>query len=428
MAAVRQAVPTSSDVVVIGAGLAGACTALALARSGIRATIIERDAAPMRRASLRNEGKIHLGLIYAAEAGAATALRQLEGALSFRRILRDLTGSAFDRLPIARAFVYLVDNQSLMSPDELTEHYALLERECAARFAEAPRSDYLGRRPDRLAWPLTRDEIAAHFDPERFAAAFGTAELAVDTDYLAELVADALQREPALELRCGHTLRAAERRAEGFHLEGDGPDGTWSLAARQVVNASWEQLYGFDEMVGLAPPRGWLHRLKFRVLARLPGELERAAPSATMVLGAFGDVVVRPGGASYLSWYPEGLQGWTDALTPPADWDAPCRGDTPAKQAAATAEKVLAAIDAWMPGIARARVEQVDAGAILAHGRSDVDDPGSGLHSRMVSGVTSLQGWHSLNPGKLTTAPLHARDAAEAVLAHAGLKAAARVA
>lgn len=428
MAAGGHAAPTSSDVVVIGAGLAGACTALALARSGLRTTIIERDPAPMRRASLRNEGKIHLGLIYAAEAGAATALRQLAGALSFRRILRHLTGPALDRMPIARAFVYLVDNQSLVTPDELAEHYALLERECAKQFAADPKSDYLGRRPDRLAWPLALDEIAAHFDPERFAAAFGTAELAVDTDYLSQLVADTLRREPALELRCGHTLRAAERRAEGFRLEGDGPEGAWSVAARQVVNATWEQLYAVDEMVGLAPPRGWLHRLKFRVLARLPDELERAAPSATMVLGAYGDVVVRPGGSSYLSWYPEGLQGWTEALSPPKDWDDPCRGDTPADQAAALAEKVLAAIDAWMPGVARSRVEQVDAGAILAHGRSDVDDPESGLHSRMVTGVTSLQGWHSLNPGKLTTAPLHALEAAEAVLAHAGLKASARVA
>ncbi len=424
MAAGGRAAQTSGDVVVIGAGLAGCCAALILARSGLRTTLIERDPAPMRRASLRNEGKIHLGLIYAAEAGAATARRQLQGALSFRAILRDVTGPAMDRLPIARPFAYLVDRQSLVTPDALAEHYALIERECAARLAADPAADYLGRRPDRLAWPLKLDAMARHFDPERFAAAFATSELAIDTDHLSELVAQRLRKEPTLELRCGHRCRAAERHGEGFRLEGDGPGGTWSIAARQVVNATWEQLYAIDDMVGLRPPGGWLHRLKYRVLVRLPEELERAAPSATMVLGAYGDVVVRPGGLSYLSWYPEGLQGWTAELTPPEDWDAPCRGDTPPDRAAAIADKVLAAIDAWMPGVRRSRVEQVDAGAILAHGRSDVDDPDSGLHSRMLSGVTSLGGWHSLNPGKLTTAPLHAREAAEAVLAHAGVKAA----
>lgn len=71
------------DVAIAGAGLMGACTALALAARGIGSTLIERDPLPMDRASRRNEGKIHLGLIYAGEPGRATALWQLEGALTF---------------------------------------------------------------------------------------------------------------------------------------------------------------------------------------------------------------------------------------------------------------------------------------------------------------------------------------------------------
>jgi hypothetical protein len=44
-----------------------------------------------------------------------------------------------------------------------------------------------------------------------------------------------------------------------------------------------------------------------------------------------------------------------------------------------------------------------------------VGDPGSGLHGRTRSGIASRDGWHSFNPGKLTTAPLFAEDAARAV-------------
>ena len=59
---------------------------------------------------------------------------------------------------------------------------------------------------------------------------------------------------------------------------------------------------------------------------------------------------------------------------------------------------------------------QVDAGAIVAYGRTDVNDPGSGLHDRTRVGVTSCDGYHSVDPGKLTTAPLFGELAARSVL------------
>ncbi len=47
-----------------------------------------------------------------------------------------------------------------------------------------------------------------------------------------------------------------------------------------------------------------------------------------------------------------------------------------------------------------------------------VDDTASGLHDRSRMGVTSTAGFHSVDTGKLTTAPLFALDAAERVLHH----------
>ena len=79
------------------------------------------------------------------------------------------------------------------------------------------------------------------------------------------------------------------------------------------------------------------------------------------------------------------------------------------------AAQLLAGIDPWYPGIGRATPLQVDAGAIVAFGRSDVDDAASGLHDRSRIGVTSRRGYHSVEPGKLTTAPRIAVDAADRV-------------
>lgn len=407
------------DVAVIGAGLAGAATALALAREGVRVTLIERDDRPVNRASLRNEGKIHLGLIYAAEPGRRTALRQLEGALSFRRLLAEWVGPEIDALPVAAPFVYLAAPDSVLGPDALEEHFAAIEDACRRTCAADAGADYLGARPDRLARRLSRDGIARWFAPERAQAAWETAELAIDTEALAAAVTRALARTPEIELLTGRRVREAEAAGDGFALSGDGAHGPWRMRARQVVNAAWDDLYALDAQAGPTPPPGWLHRLKYRVMARLPQALD-AAPSLTIVIGPYGDVVVRPGGLSYLSWYPEGLQGWTGDLAPPEDWQDPSRGAPDPAVAADMARRILDGLEPWMPGVAAARPEIVDAGPILAHGRSDVDDPESGLHGRMVTGVASRGGWHSLNPGKLTTAPLHAAEAAAAVLAHAG--------
>jgi len=135
-----------------------------------------------------------------------------------------------------------------------------------------------------------------------------------------------------------------------------------------------------------------------------------------MVLGPYGDVVIRPDGTAYFSWYPLGLQGWTHDLAPPESWNDPCRGEVDPEKAASIAAALLGAIDRWYPGAADCEPLLVDAGAIVAYGRSDVDDPKSGLHDRTRVGVTSVGGYHSVDPGKLTTAPLFGLRAARQVL------------
>lgn len=75
-------------IVVTGAGLTGCSVALELDRRGYEVELLDRFDKPMLGASLTNEGKIHLGLIYAADTSFRTAEMQLRGALSFSPPLR----------------------------------------------------------------------------------------------------------------------------------------------------------------------------------------------------------------------------------------------------------------------------------------------------------------------------------------------------
>src|SRR5207253_2589568 len=60
-------------VAVLGGGLQGCSTALALAERGVRVTLFDRNSQLLHGAALANEGKIHLGYMYAGDPSLNTA-------------------------------------------------------------------------------------------------------------------------------------------------------------------------------------------------------------------------------------------------------------------------------------------------------------------------------------------------------------------
>lgn len=406
------------SILVLGAGLAGVSTAFELKHLGFNVTLVDQDDVPMNRASRRNEGKIHLGLIFAADATGNTASTQLRGALTFAPLLRRWFGDGMDSIPLSTPFTYLVAPDSLFTPTQLAQHYASLATRARQFQIEHPDWHYFGRQLGDLTRRLEPDEIAQWFDPGQVRAAFHTEELAIDPDTLADFVIDALRSDPQIAFKGGHEVQGIARKGSGFVVSGVTQGEPFALDADIVVNTTWENRFALDQTVGLSHRPGWLHRLKYRVIARLPEGLA-AAPSVTMVLGRYGDVVIRPDRTAYLSWYPLGLRGWTQALAPPADWGGPCRGDVGPEEAV-FAEGVVEAIGRWFPCIAQSLPERIDAGAIVAYGATDVDDPASRLHDRTAIGITHVEGFFSMDPGKLTTAPWFGKQTAEAVAGYLG--------
>jgi glycine/D-amino acid oxidase-like deaminating enzyme len=405
---------TTTRVAVLGAGLQGACTALELARRGARVDLIDQDALAVNRASARNEGKIHLGFVYAKDETLRTARLMVRGALAFRPLLSRWTGGAFDRLAASAPFSYLVPYDSAWSPGDLAHHYAAVQ-ELYAETRRAEGGDYLGQHAARLWRRLEADEYAAFAAPSRIQAGFATAEVSIPVGQTAAILRGALAAAPGIALCLGHRVRAVERGGAGFRVEGSTAVGPFRLECEQVVNALWDGRLAVDAAMGLQPTRPWVHRLKFRVLAELPERL-RAMPSCTFVLGPYGDVVRYADGPACVSWYPQCLRGWSADVVPPPAWDAACAGAVPAAVQAAVAADALRDFDALVPGLAAARVVSVDAGVIFAWGDSDITDPGSELHRRHDTGVASRDGYHSVNTGTLTTAPLFAEEAADRIL------------
>jgi len=58
---------------VLGGGLQGCCTAIALAARRVKVTLFDKNDALLSRAAIANEGKIHLGYMYAGDPSLSTA-------------------------------------------------------------------------------------------------------------------------------------------------------------------------------------------------------------------------------------------------------------------------------------------------------------------------------------------------------------------
>ena len=75
-------------VAILGGGFQGCCTALALARHGASVVIYERHPALLAGAATANEGKIHLGYVYASDRSLATARTMIRGGLCFAPLVQ----------------------------------------------------------------------------------------------------------------------------------------------------------------------------------------------------------------------------------------------------------------------------------------------------------------------------------------------------
>ncbi len=402
------------SVAVLGAGIQGVLASLAMTRAGWRVELIDRAPAPLLGASLRGEGKLHLGYVYGNEPGRETASLMVDGATRFADLIdrwmpRPIDWNAMRSEP----FMYAILDDTMVSPDKLAEHYAWVDDVLADRFSQG--ATYAGLRTFARSRPLdcTRragysgDVVAAHL----------TSEVAVDPVLMREQLLAAL-RANDIAFHPNHVVKGVERTSQGFAVEtADGDGSAATFGADSVVNCLWDGRLAIDASMGIATPRSCLYRLKLVVNARM-----RTTPAhnitTTFALGPYGDVVYRGNGRVYLSWYPACLAGLSTGLEPPAAWLSMLRDPDLMATKRDVAMATVAAMSERIECLRDVQVESVNGGIIVAWGDSDIDEPHSELHRRNAIGVHDHDGYLSVDTGKLTTAPLFAARVAEVLASH----------
>ncbi|HET6620993.1 MAG TPA: FAD-dependent oxidoreductase [Dongiaceae bacterium] len=393
----------TKTVAVLGAGIQGSCAALALAGRGCRVDLFDRASQPVTQASLWNEGKIHLGLIYARDTSNRTTEMLLRGALHFDASLQRLTGRARPAELTSRPFHYVVHRRSQLSLAAIAAHFeAVAQRYRTARAALD--LAYLGHESDFVWEPMSDRDRGALYDDRETLGAFRTIERSVDPLMVAGMLRKAIAEHKGIRFVPRSRVERVVIDPSGrpsVAVAGEGAVGPYE----HVVNALWEDRLRVDDAVGLRPGRPWLHRYKLAV--HLSGVRGPAAPSTTFLLGEFGDIADFATGRRYLSWYPACKLGEWRGLQPE---DIALRIDETTRRRAFDA--TVAALAAIVPSVGAmdlsgAQVE-VEGGYIFAWGRTGIDDPQSELHRRFDIGIQSAGRYHSIDTGKYSMAPYFA--------------------
>jgi len=405
----------SPRVAVLGAGLAGSVAALRLARAGCAVDVYDRAPCPVSGASLHNEGKLHLGYVYAADPEARTHAGMFRGSLTFLPILAELTGRAPGDFASSTPFFYGVPHDSQLSPEAVEAHFSRVDDAIAERPAQA--GAHFGADRPAPSRRLREADWSGRFSPDRLAAVFATDERSADTAQIARAVSRVLEEEPGATLLLETEVVSAQPRGAGYAVRSrtrgaDAEDRDYD----GVLNALWDDRLRIDAGVGIEPPRPWLMRYKASItIEDAIGPDIGGIPSATFITGAYGDIVNRGGGRFYLSWYP------ACKLAETTDADARGLYDIArAVDAGETAARSLAALAAFAPGVAslepmKGRM-RIGGGVIFAWGRTDIDDPASGLHRRYAIGPERRGRWVTLDTGKYCTAPVFGTETADMLL------------
>lgn len=297
----------------------------------------------------------------------------------------------------------------------IREHFREVS-DLASRLAAASDDAYLGHIPEEWFRETTDQEHRRLFSAETTVASFATVERAVSTERVASAIRSAL-RAAQITWMGDTSVVAVARSASGpvrVDLEGRGR----TIRQEQfdiVVNCLWHDRVRIDETAGIIPGQPWLFRYKASVSIAVSGSVSLAhLPSATLLLGPYGDVVDHGNGDYYLSWYPRCRLSETRSADARGLFDV-ARAVDSQSLVAETIEGLARFIPALRGLASTSYRARVGGGVIYAVGTSDITDPASVLHQRASIGPLQYDNYITVDTGKYCTGPLFAMRAADMV-------------
>ncbi len=401
--------PKSLHIAVLGAGIMGCATALFLARGGARVSLFDAADRPFDGASRWNEGKIHLGFLYAADESGETITRLLPGGLAFKDLTEQLIGCRLDGVTTQHDDTFLVHRDSVVSPERMGQHC----RTVAMLASTHPDSGrYLCRLADAAPVSFSKAELERDYDTSVITAGFRVPERAVSTRWIADRFVEAVEAEDRIE----RVMATGVDRVAPVHDTLNGPLNVVTVRGTEgpfdhVVNALWHGRLAVDQGIGCPMPSEWSHRYRLSIFARLRTPI--AITSAVVATGPFGDIKTYNDRDLYLSWYSAGLIAEGTGIAPPAVTIDRLAGERAIDTTLMELGRIFPAL-----GTLRAQAEELVLGGgwVFAAGTGSLADRRSTLHRRDRIGIATAGSYTSVDTGKYSIAPWLALQIADAIL------------
>ena len=202
-----------THVAVLGAGIMGCATALSLARRGDRVTLVDAADRPFAGASRWNEGKIHLGYLYAADPSLDTAHRILPGGLAFKALTESLIGCPLDEAIAHHDDTFVVHRDSVVTADAAERYYAAVS---ALVRGHDDAGGYLVPVGGAQTRRLSPAELDAAYDSAHVVAGFRVPERSVSTPWVANRFVAAVAAEARIDLRLRTTVQGVRRTGQAL--------------------------------------------------------------------------------------------------------------------------------------------------------------------------------------------------------------------
>lgn len=401
---------TKPRIAILGAGIMGSSLALYLARKGADVTLFDKAVEPFSAASRWNEGKIHMGYIYAADKSMQSAQKVLTGGLKFQSLVEELLGSSIEHVVTQHDDIYLCHRNSVVSPKAM-ELY--MNKVTELLNAQSDLDQYFADSSSRQVVPLTDSELMEISGSNDIIAGFRVPEYSVQTTWIADRFVEAIYAQKHIKLQMGTLIKSVMPSDENN-------DDLWDIHTSSgvfgsydyVINALWEGRMAIDQTVGLEPSGVWSNRFRQSLFVRTAKPIN--TPSTIIATGPFGDIKNYNGRDFYLSWYPDGLRADSTDIVPP-DLDSIYM---PSQEF--LSNSIFDHLQTYLPWVQRIRenAEQIrlKGGWVFAAGRGKLSDPSSSLHQRYDYGIIRHGTYISIDTGKYSTAPFMAKSLADTLI------------
>ena len=123
----------------------GCCIALTLAERGLEVTLFDRNDALLSRTAVANEGKIHLGYMYAGDSTLSTAKTMMTGAFAFAPFFERHLGCPAQTLAVSDPAIYVVHRDSQQTVEAVSAYLSTVHG-LIIEYAESRGAAYFGKK------------------------------------------------------------------------------------------------------------------------------------------------------------------------------------------------------------------------------------------------------------------------------------------